>query len=103
MHADDYSSHATVHGLPSVPANRWELVTRQEPWSDIPYENPFSFQSKLEAAVVGGRRPELSSKFAWPDWYLAMMQLCWHGHPEERPTYEQLVAELVLESSSANA
>ena len=73
---------------------RWELVTRQDPWGQIPYKNPFSFRRDLEVAVLSGQRPELFPEFVWSGRYTEMMQLCWKSRPDERPTFERVVDAL---------
>ena len=90
--------------LPAPPPSlRWELVTRKDPWDDIPYINPFQFKADLKAAVLSDQRPSMtphdSCDRSWHDRYHIMMQECWKREPSERPGFDRIAIALVAQSS----
>ena len=81
---------------------RWELITRKDPWDDIPYHSPFQFRADLKAAVCSGERPRMvrdeSCDNSWHDRFHIMMQQCWSDVPSERPSFDRMVNALVAQS-----
>lgn len=75
----------------------WELLTWQVPWGAA---NPWAVVSAINA---GGRPPIPSPQDLpgpqsgeWPqlERYVELMQRCWAQAPEERPTFDEVIAEL---------
>jgi len=65
----------------------WELLTRGEPYGR---ENPALVASKV---VQHNARPEVPPDT--PLTYEMLMRRCWHSDPEVRPTFSEIVSELV--------
>ena len=75
----------------------WELLTWELPWGTA---NPWG----IVGAINQGGRPELPALEALPGegsaaWaglprYLELMRRCWAQNPLDRPTFQQVVAEL---------
>ena len=41
----------------------WELITRKNPWDELPADSYLEFVSALESALEFGRRPEIPADF----------------------------------------
>jgi hypothetical protein len=75
----------------------WELLTWELPWGT---SNPWA----IVAGVGSGGRPAIPAPHelpgpdssAWPglERYMALMGRCWHQNPLERPSFQEVVAEL---------
>jgi len=66
----------------------YEICTRQKP-----YEHMMPFQ--IIAAVSRGVRPEIPGTVS--DFWRNLMNLCWDGNQELRPTFEQLIEKISKE------
>ena len=85
----------------------WEMLTWQLPWGTA---NPWGIVNQINA---GNRLPvpapaELPGPGSgdWPklDAYIALMNRCWAQRPEDRPTFDQIMAELrVLDPAAVEA
>ncbi len=84
----------------------WELMTWQLPWSS---SNPWGIVSVISS---GGRLaiPEASDlpgedSGTWPQLqrYIELMERCWAQDPESRPTFEEVMEELIAIDPEATA
>ena len=64
----------------------WELVSRQTPYE---HEDWGPNGRVLRKRVSEGLRPDMSviRSEMYHGTYVALMQRCWHGDPEVRPTF----------------
>ena len=72
----------------------WEIWTRARPWDEV-QEQGVHFSSHLCELVSSGVRPLLPSGCEpAPAGYRELMERCWAGPPDSRPTFAQVVIEL---------
>lgn len=69
----------------------WEIATRQEPY-DTPAQRALAIWD-FRAAVCDGMRPATPPTGTDPE-YVALIQACWQGPPEERPTATAAMTQL---------
>lgn len=67
----------------------WELLTLQHPYEEF----NFSFNSDLEDAIKKGRRPTVPADC--PLIYKDILTACWHDEPAKRPTFAEIVNNLL--------
>src|SRR3990167_7930557 len=65
----------------------WELVAREVPFSNYP------FQYQVEDAINKGIRPSIPDN-CWDD-YATLIKQSWAQNPNERPTFDQIVNDLL--------
>jgi hypothetical protein len=72
----------------------WELATRKKPWVDeLSHETLFFEQ--LNSALQTGRRPAIPETVkAERGEFVAVMQRCWAGDPNDRPTFAEVSNDL---------
>jgi LRR receptor-like serine/threonine-protein kinase FLS2 len=73
----------------------WEIAAQAKPWEDLKVKS--FFQAALLKAIDEGRRPPVDP--GWPSDYVALMKRCWARDPLQRPTFTQIVEELMTGSS----
>ena len=66
----------------------WTLWTQKLPYSDLRVKNPFQLMVK----VTSGFRPSVPNEM--PKVLADLMQKCWTGSPNKRPTFDEIIAEL---------
>jgi hypothetical protein len=72
----------------------WEIWTRARPWNEVKEEG-VHFSVRLSELVSAGVRPMLPNGCApAPAGYRELMERCWAGRPDNRPTFAQVVIEL---------
>jgi hypothetical protein len=72
----------------------WEIWTRARPWDEVTEEG-VHFSVRLSELVSAGVRPMLPSGCApAPAGYRELMERCWTGQPDSRPTFAQVVVDL---------
>jgi serine/threonine protein kinase len=71
----------------------WELVTRHEPWKEEIVESGPHFSFALRDAVLDGKRPTVpkETETEFPEAYITLMQQCWSGSPQDRPSFVEVV------------
>jgi hypothetical protein len=67
----------------------WEILTQQHPYEEF----NFSFNSDLEDAIKKGRRPTIPADC--PAIYKNLLEACWHDDPTKRPSFSQIMHELL--------
>jgi len=66
----------------------WELVTRADFFGEI------RFMFELEQNVINGKRPSIPAT-CHPQ-FENLIQLCWQDDPIERPSFDEILEELIL-------
>ena len=67
----------------------WEIISRRVPYED----REFEFIEDVKDTVLSGVRPTLPQIDARAN-YVDLMRRCWSGHPDERPSFSDIVARL---------
>eukprot|EP00041_Stephanoeca_diplocostata_P030984 m.951137 g.951137 ORF g.951137 m.951137 type:complete len:899 (-) comp23863_c0_seq1:429-3125(-) len=81
----------------------WELITREDPWSDlVPADTGYlEFCEALNSALASNVRPHVP--LTTPDFdasvleeqaYVQIMQGCWSSNPSARPSFASMVASM---------
>eukprot|EP01094_Clydonella_sp_ATCC50884_P021946 TRINITY_DN493_c0_g3_i1.p1 TRINITY_DN493_c0_g3~~TRINITY_DN493_c0_g3_i1.p1 ORF type:complete len:2040 (-),score=911.87 TRINITY_DN493_c0_g3_i1:136-6255(-) len=83
MNNDEYTEKADVY---SYGVMLWELYTREDFFGEI------SFMSALENKVIEGQRPAIPDHC--PAEYRHLIETCWSGNPEERPSFVEIKKEI---------
>eukprot|EP00037_Helgoeca_nana_P020684 m.206615 g.206615 ORF g.206615 m.206615 type:complete len:120 (-) comp25359_c2_seq4:2426-2785(-) len=72
----------------------WECWARARPWDEITVTES-QFPARLCELVNSGVRPKLPHNCGdAPDGYNDVMNACWAGKPEHRPTFEAAATSL---------
>eukprot|EP00026_Physarum_polycephalum_P001091 Phypoly_transcript_01092.p1 GENE.Phypoly_transcript_01092~~Phypoly_transcript_01092.p1 ORF type:complete len:1198 (+),score=219.95 Phypoly_transcript_01092:455-3595(+) len=80
-----YSTKSDVYSFAII---LWEMVFRTRPWEGM-------HTMKIIAMVETGGRPPVSNwPVGIPQALLPIMQACWNGDPEQRPSFGQIVSQL---------
>ena len=85
MKAEEYTEKADVY---SYGVMLYELASRQDFFGDT------KFMSALENRVIEGERPVIPT--GTPPEFLKLIELCWDGDPENRPSFVE-ICELLKE------
>ena len=72
-----------------------ELISRQHPFAEFAYRNKEKFESDIKSGV----RPTISEK--WPEAYQMLVQDCWSGNQEERPSFTEILQRLEYAATAA--
>jgi serine/threonine protein kinase len=73
----------------------FEIWTRDLPWWNINARNVLQLEEGLKAAIAKGDRPVPPDGCEdAPEAYHIMMEACWAGVPESRPSFAQVLANL---------
>ncbi|TVU34014.1 hypothetical protein EJB05_15835 [Eragrostis curvula] len=102
-----YATNGELHGYDSPPAMKLqaisELLTGVVPYTDLRaeaqahtvLEMTYTEQQLTAAVVSQGLRPALAFPEAGaPPNLLTLIQRCWDPHPEQRPSFEDIIEEL---------
>jgi hypothetical protein len=74
----------------------WEIWARVQPWNEVKEEG-VQFSSVLAERVLAGVRPRLLPDCPdAPVGYRDLMEQCWAGQPDRRPTFAAIVRALSL-------
>eukprot|EP00761_Pharyngomonas_kirbyi_P005713 gb/GECH01005718.1/.p1 GENE.gb/GECH01005718.1/~~gb/GECH01005718.1/.p1 ORF type:complete len:1252 (+),score=281.43 gb/GECH01005718.1/:1-3756(+) len=74
----------------------WEILTRKKLYADLPW-------TKVTMQVCEGKRPALPAPYNDEEYlhdhphvanYIRLMQRCWAQHPEDRPTFDDVLHQL---------
>ena len=65
----------------------WELATHRNPWQEFP---PPNFET-ISQAVLRGERPYFDARLIYAD-YRNLLLSCWHGDPERRPSFNEILS-----------
>eukprot|EP01113_Clastostelium_recurvatum_P033783 TRINITY_DN4506_c0_g1_i4.p1 TRINITY_DN4506_c0_g1~~TRINITY_DN4506_c0_g1_i4.p1 ORF type:complete len:2236 (+),score=435.24 TRINITY_DN4506_c0_g1_i4:18-6725(+) len=84
MNRGEYTEKADVFSLAII---LWELLTGREPYSDHAVST-YQFVSVFEDAIVKGLRPIIPKEC--PPEYGTLLEQCWDGIPERRPTADDV-------------
>ena len=68
----------------------WEILTRKVPYDDC----HTTYMYQLSELVRNGQRPTL--KGDEPMDYTELIKSCWHGDPQTRPMFGEIVTRLDL-------
>ena len=75
----------------------WEIHARTIPYTDVITKNHFELTQKIADGLRPVFPPNISEPVAW---YKALMENCWAGDPNDRPTFSTI---LEIFSSNANS
>lgn len=70
----------------------WEIFSQDIPWYQVPIPD-------VKDRVVAGDRPTIES-FKVPSKIARLIERCWTQHPEDRPTFTEVVDELCAVSDA---
>jgi serine/threonine protein kinase len=84
MRREEYTEKIDVY---SYGVMLWEAATRKNYFGEI------SFMSAIENKVLDGQRPPIPPHC--PPAYARLIQACWAGNPDDRPTFVQIKADLL--------
>jgi serine/threonine protein kinase len=73
----------------------WELATRQFPFTDMTAESLVDDKPLLRKAIGEGLRPPVPENCMFGPEYVVLMQKCWDQQPENRPSFGEVVLELI--------
>eukprot|EP00041_Stephanoeca_diplocostata_P036170 m.1306591 g.1306591 ORF g.1306591 m.1306591 type:complete len:1140 (-) comp24816_c0_seq1:94-3513(-) len=99
----DYGPEIDVYSFAIV---MWEILARQDPWTEIDARSYFRFITILESQVTAGKRPRIPSEkectavIGAPPAYVQLMQSAWAQRPQARPTFVVVTAELLKMKST---
>eukprot|EP00041_Stephanoeca_diplocostata_P035501 m.1256491 g.1256491 ORF g.1256491 m.1256491 type:complete len:1443 (+) comp24711_c0_seq1:673-5001(+) len=85
-----YSLKVDVYSFAIV---MWEIWARADPWDNLDAESYISFFGQLQRCVTTGVRPLVPPADAHPApvEFVVLMKACWHGDPNARPAFSQIV------------
>jgi len=86
LESGNYTTSADVYSFGIV---LWEMLTAQEPYSDI--RTIFELKKQI---CDKKRRPDIPA--TCPPWLRELMKACWNPTPKKRPTFDQIVERLAL-------